>query len=346
MTSTQVKIMSIKTAYSFDDVLLVPKMSEISSRKDIDLSTDLGNNIILNIPIISSPMDTITETHMAAALSNIGGFGIIHRYNTPQEQANQVICAKQMGATIVGAAIGVSGDFLERAKILKESGVSVLCIDIAHGHHSLMRTALKSLRKLLGWNIHMMAGNVATLEGFNDLSDWGADSVRVGIGGGSICSTRIMTGHGVPTLQSIIDCSYSDRSATIIADGGIRNSGDIVKALAAGADSVMLGSMLSGTHESPGEEIYLNGERYKTYRGMASRDAQIDWRGHFASVEGISSTVPAKGSVKSVILEIERGVRSGLSYSGAATIRDLSAKSSFTVQTSAGALESSAHINK
>jgi IMP dehydrogenase len=191
-----------------------------------------------------------------------------------------------------------------------------------------------------------MAGNVATLEAFNDLADWGANSIRVGIGGGSICSTRIQTGHGMPTLHSIMECSLSDRDAALIADGGIRNSGDVVKALAAGADAVMLGSLLAGTSQTPGEEIYLNGEKHKTYRGMASKDAQIDWRGHFASVEGVSSTVPMKGSVSNVLSEIERGLRSGMSYSGAKTLSELHSKSEFIIQTAAGAAESSTHINK
>ena len=192
-----------------------------------------------------------------------------------------------------------------------------------------------------------MAGNVATLAGFNDLADWGANSVRVGIGGGSICSTRVQTGHGVPTLQSVLDCAASDRNAALIADGGIRNSGDIVKALAAGADFVMLGSLLAGTIESPGEAAYsLDGVRTKIYRGMASKEAQINWRGHVSSVEGVSSSVECHGPVSEVMDELARGIRSGLSYSGAETIRSLQAKSRFIRQTAAGKTESSTHILK
>jgi len=339
--------MKLKTAYSFDDVLLVPKISNIETRKEIDLSTSLGNSVNLRIPIVSSPMDTITEKSMAIALSRAGGLGIIHRYNSIEDQSALISTSwKSLPGPGFGGAIGVSGNYLERARALISAGVNVICIDIAHGHHTMMRYALQTLRRTFGTKIHIMAGNVATLDGFNDLSDWGADSVRVGIGGGSICSTRIQTGHGVPTLQSIIDCSKSDRDTSLIADGGIRNSGDIVKALAAGADAVMLGSMLSGTNEAPGEEIYVNGERYKAYRGMASKDAQIDWKGHFSSVEGVSSTVPAKGPVMCVIEDIERGVRSGLSYSGATSIRDLQSSAAFILQTSAGSAESSTHIGK
>ena len=335
----------MKKTISFEDVLLTPQYSDIMSRKEIDLSVALTKEINLKIPIISSPMDTVTEDQMAVAMSNRGGLGIIHRYNSPKEQ-RKVVEDSLKESFYVAAAVGVTGDYLERARMLVKSGVSVLCLDIAHGHHALMRHALKVLRNTFGQDIHLMAGNVATLDGFNDLSDWGADSIRVGIGGGSICSTRIQTGHGVPTLQSIIDCSYSDRNALLIADGGIRNSGDIVKALAAGADAVMIGSLLAGSNESPGEMFHKNGERYKVYRGMASKEAQIQWRGHFASVEGVSSAVPCRGSAEDVLRELETGIRSGLSYTGAKNILELQSKSTFIEQTSAGQLESSTHINK
>ena len=190
-----------------------------------------------------------------------------------------------------------------------------------------------------------MAGNVATLEAFNDLADWGADSVRIGIGGGSICSTRIQTGHGVPTLQSVIDCSKTDRNALLIADGGFKTSGDVVKALAAGADFVMLGSMLAATDESPGETfISADGKRYKVYRGMASKEAQMEWRGKTASLEGVSTTVPYKGSVELILSELEQGIRSGFSYTGARTLAELQSRAQFIKQSSAGQIESSTHI--
>ena len=335
----------MKKTVSFEDVLLVPQYSEIMSRKEIDLSVDLTKEVKLKIPIVSSPMDTVTENEMAAAMANRGGLGIIHRYNSPQEQ-QKIVEDSLRDSFYAAAAVGVTGDYLERARLLIDSGVNVLCLDIAHGHHTLMRHALGVLRKTFGSDIHLMAGNVATLEGFNALADWGADSVRVGIGGGSICSTRIQTGHGVPTLQSVIDCSSSDRDALLIADGGIRNSGDIVKALAAGADLVMIGSLLAGTSESPGEVFHEDGKRYKVYRGMASKEAQIQWRGHFASVEGVSSAVPCRGSAEDVLKELETGIRSGLSYTGAKNILELQAMSSFVEQTPAGQLESSTHINK
>jgi len=327
---------------SFDDVLLAPQYSDIISRKEVDISVRLDRDLKLDIPIISSPMDTVTESLTAVEMHNQGGLGLIHRYNSVRDQA---LLVKSCNGADVGAAVGVSGDYIERTRALLDSGARVICVDIAHGHHSLMRHALKTLRNTFGNSIHIMAGNVATLEAFNDLSDWGADSIRVGIGGGSICSTRIQTGHGVPTLQSILDCSNSDRDSKLIADGGIRTSGDIVKALAAGADAVILGSLLAGTNESPGENIYRDGKSFKAYRGMASVEAQIDWRGHTASVEGVSSLVPCKGNLRDVLEGLCTGIRSGFSYSGVRDLLELQARCTFIQQTSAGGVESSTHIN-
>ena len=197
--------MKIKKTLSFDDVLLEPQFSSIKSRSEVDISTDT-KNYTFDLPIISSPMDTVTDSKMAVEMDSLGGLGIIHRYNSISTQVRNVVEAIEDGATVVGAAIGVSGDFKERAVALRNAGAKFVCIDIAHGHHDMMRSALYEIKKQVGNSMHIMAGNVATLAGFNDLADWGADSVRVGIGGGSICSTRIQTGHGVPTLQSVIDC--------------------------------------------------------------------------------------------------------------------------------------------
>ncbi len=337
----------IKQGLCFDDVLLKPQYSDIRSRKEVNTNVKLSSASTLGIPIVSSPMDTVTESSMAGAMIDCGGLGIIHRYNTIERQSSLVSETLRQSITgLVGVAVGVSGDYLDRAISASEAGARVICVDIAHGHHILMKSAIQELRKIFADKVHIMAGNVATLEAFNDLSDWGADSIRVGVGGGSICSTRIQTGHGIPTLQSIMDCSQTDRDSLLIADGGIKNSGDIVKALAAGADMVMLGSMLAGATETPGEIIYLDGGRCKAYRGMASKDAQIQWRGHTASIEGVSSTVPLKGDVKDIISEIMTGVRSGMSYTGARSIAELQAASSFIRQTSAGSVESSTHINR
>ena len=336
----------IKQAYSFDDVLLTPLYSEIDSRSEIEIKQRLKNiDHDFALPVISSPMDTITESTMAVAMYEAGGFGIIHRYSSPFNQADIVYETgpAPFGIT-VGAAIGVTDDFLDRAGLLRDAGASILCVDVAHGHHSQVRYALETLRKTYGDAVHIMAGNVATVAAFDALADWGAHSIRVGIGGGSICSTRVQTGHGMPTFQSIYDCAMSSKNVTLIADGGIRNSGDIVKALAAGADFVMVGSLLAGTDETPGEILHTKEGKKKVYRGMASKEAQEAWRGRVSSIEGVSHVVPYRGPVKEILDELDIGIRSGLSYSGATSISELQAKARFIRQTSAGAIESSTHI--
>lgn len=338
----------MKKSLSFDDVLLAPSYSDIKSRSEIDLSIDMGAGLNLELPVIASPMDSVTEDEMALAMANAGGFAIIHRYNTIEGQVKLIKKVVTENYPInVGAAIGVTGDYLERAYAIRAAGINTVCIDIAHGHHVLMKEALETLRNKFNDSLHIMAGNVATLDGFNALADWGADSIRVGIGGGSICSTRLQTGHGIPTLQSVMDCAKSDREARLIADGGIKTSGDIVKALAAGADAVMLGSMLAGTDETPGC-IFVNkfddGLDYKVYRGMASRSAQMDWKGKSSSPEGISTTVPYKGPVVNVLQDLVGGVKSGLSYSGARNLKELRTKVEFIRQTPAGQNESNTHI--
>ena len=331
---------------TYDDVLLVPQYSDIKSRSEIDICTRLGGRwskpLLFPVPIISSPMDTVTGPMMANTMGKAGALGIIHRYCTVDEQAKMI--RRVSHANIKAAAIGITGDYHDRAKALVAMGTSLLCVDVAHGHHVLMESALKQLRDTFGDTIHIMAGNVATRAGINALSDWGADSVRCNIGGGSICSTRIQTGHGHPGLQTVLDCAMTDRDVSIIADGGIRNSGDIVKALAAGADCVMVGSLLSGTRETPGEITHIDGVPHKTYRGMASEEAQKDWRGTASSLEGISTILPCKGPVRDILYGLTKGVRSGFSYSGSRTLTELQSKAVFTRQTAAGMRESNTHI--
>ena len=341
----------MSNALSYDDVLLQPQYSDIRSRSEVLTKTDLGNGLVLDLPVLASPMDTISEAPMAVAVGVSGGAAIIHRYNTIQEQQKVAPLAQEIAKQehrqdiIIGAAIGITGDYMLRAKMLLQSGVSFLCVDVAHGHHVLMKEALQNLRNDFGKDIHIMAGNVATLEGIDDLSDWGADSVRCNIGGGSICSTRIETGHGIPGYQTILDCARTNKDVTIIADGGIRNSGDMVKAIAAGADAVMCGSIFSGTDETPGKVFEeSDGTRWKTYRGMASKEAQISWRGKFSSHEGVSARVPYRGPVRKILENLERGLRSGMSYSGSRTISELQAKAKFVTQTTAGLGESKTHI--
>jgi IMP dehydrogenase len=340
--------MKIKEALAYDDVLLVPQYSAIKSRRSVSIKTALPGphaRVVLDLPVIASPMDTISESEMGVAMWQEGGLAVVHRYNTIQEQSGLIEDILFAGCN-AAAAIGASGDYLERARALYEAGARILCVDVAHGHHILVKEALHELRGAYGDTVHIMAGNVATREGYDDLVDWGADSVRCNIGGGSICSTRIQTGHGVPGLHTIIDCARSDRDAPIIADGGIRNSGDIVKALAAGADFVMLGSLLAGTDETPGDIIHTRKGKFKSYRGMASKDAQLDWRGKMSSLEGIATTVRCRGPVADVLDDLARGIRSGLSYTGATTITELQRKARFIKQTSSGQLESATHILK
>jgi IMP dehydrogenase len=332
--------MKLDTTLCFDDVLLKPQISDIKSRKEVDISSSLGH-YRFRLPIISSPMDTITEVEMSEAIARSGGFGIVHRYNTIEEQVSIISSTERN----IGAAIGVTGDFLERAKALVEAGCFILCIDVAHGHHQNVKTALETLKQEMSSETILMAGNVATSAAFRDLEDWGADVIRVGVGGGSICSTRIQTGHGVPTLQSVLDCAQVAKTAKIVADGGIKASGDIVKCLAAGADFVMLGSLLAGTDESPGQIFHSNeGKKYKVYRGMASVEAQVDWKGAANSLEGISTTIPYKGSVQDILIELSQNVRSGLSYSGCRSIKEFRSKAIFVRQTQAGMRESNTHI--
>lgn len=333
----------MKEALSYDDVLLVPQYSEIRSRSLIDLSS--GD---FKLPIISSPMDTVTEADMAIAMAKAGGLGVIHRYNSLQKQVDEVKKVK-MHTDNVCAAIGISGDYQDRTFALYGAGCKMFCLDVAHGHHIMMKEAIQWI-KAIHPDVEIMAGNVATGKGYLDLTDWGADYVRCNVGGGSICSTRIQTGHGYPGLQTLFDCYEMKENygleSKIIADGGIRNSGDIVKALAAGADFVMLGSLLAGTDEAPGETFVQDGLMKKVYRGMASKEAQQNWKGTYSSFEGVSSTILYRGSVVDVLNDLERGIRSGLSYSGALNIQELQYKSVWAKQTSAGQIESSPHILK
>ncbi len=334
----------IEEALSYDDVLLVPKYSEVESRSDISLRSELGKDLVFETPIIASPMDTVSGEEMAVALSKLGGVAIIHRYNQISEQADIVRNVKRLGER-VGAAVGTTGDFMQRVETLDRAGVDFVCIDVAHGHHRLVHDAIKRIR-FAHPAIHIMAGNVATAEAFEALQAWGADSIRVGIGGGSICSTRIQTGHGVPNLTAIMECAKVAHKAILIADGGIKNAGDIVKALAAGADFVMLGSLLAGTDEAPGDvvESLLHTTRFKSYRGMASREAQEEWRGKSSAPEGIATMIPCKGSVVNIFNDLVGNIKSGLSYSGAVNIGGLFARAEFIRQTSAGQNESSTHI--
>jgi IMP dehydrogenase len=337
-----------KQALSYDDVLLAPQYSDIESRNEVSLVSELDESNRFELPIIASPMDTVVEGEMAVALAQLGALGIIHRYNSMLDQKRMVWnVSRKIPHKPVAAAIAITGDFMDRAQVLAEAGIDILCVDVAHGHHIMMKNALATLKRNLPDNIHIMAGNVATRKGYEDLAEWGADSVRIGIGGGSICSTRVQTGHGIPTFQSVLDCGESECAGEvpIIADGGIKTSGDIVKALGAGADFVMVGSLFSGTTETPGKILQAaDGAKMKEYRGMASREAQLAWRGRASSLEGIATFVPLKGKVKYVIDDLVNGIRSGLSYTGCRSIPEFQLNAKFIHQTNAGQIESSTHI--
>jgi IMP dehydrogenase len=335
----------------FDDILIVPQKSNVRSRHKVDLTMSIGHGkrkLILKAPIISAPMDTVSDIEMCIVMSNFGGLGILHRHMS----GGALIDKTKMLADAecrFGVSVGATNEYMKDAESLYNAGARIILIDIANGHSFYAIDAVKALRKNLPDDLHIMAGNVATAEGFLRLSDAGADSVRVGIGGGSACTTRIVSGHGVPTLSSIIDVSdymmFSDRSTcSIIADGGIRSSGDMVKAFAAGADAVMIGSMLAGTDESPGNILTdSNGSKVKIFRGMASSAAQNDAKGAVSVSEGVSSTVSYKGSVKNILNQIIGGLGSGCSYSGVESLCDLYLKSECVVVTEASTRESMPH---
>lgn len=332
---------------TFDDVLIVPAKSDVRSRRDPVLTSRLTKGLNFETPIISANMDTVTEAEMAIAMDRLGAFGILHRFMSVDEQVVQARRVREAGARNVGASIGVntgaSDDFKTRAKALIDAGVNVLTIDIAHGHSTSMIETITWLKQTHP-GVQVIAGNIATPEGTYDLIRAGADAIKVGIGPGSMCTTRIITGCGVPQLTAIALCAEvaSESDVPVIADGGIRTSGDMVKAFAAGASSIMVGSMLSGTLETPGE---IKGGR-KQYRGMASKAAQVSWRGGVPegmAAEGESTFVNIKGHAKDVVLEMTGGIRSGMSYVNATSIAEIREKARFIQMSAAGATESRAH---
>ena len=473
--------MSIREGLTFDDVLLVPKFSDIVSRSQTDLTTQLSRNISINIPMISANMDTVTESTMAITIAREGGIGIIHRFLTIQEEVDEIHKVKRAGSVIienpylinpeqtiqdafkimnekqvsgllvtdssskligilterdvlfepvdcsklvkdlmtkdvvsakpgidfqqakeilknnrieklpltdehnkikglitsqdisnlekypnaskdekgrplVGAAVGVKGDFMQRTEALLDAGVDVIVVDIAHGHSENAINTVKNIKKAFP-NCELIAGNVATAHGTEDLIKAGVDAVKVGVGSGSICITRVITGSGVPQLTAVLDCAKigNEHNIPIISDGGTRTSGDATKALAAGAHSVMIGGILGGTDESPGSTISKNGKRFKIYRGMASLGASLGRKSKDSGnagltddlndyvAEGVEGMVPYRGSVTDIITQITGGIRSGLSYCGAHNIKQMQKNAEFIKISRAGFAESQPH---
>lgn len=360
-----------KEGITFDDVLLIPAESHVLPN-EVDLSTQLAPNLKLNIPLISAGMDTVTEGKMAAAMAKMGGLGVVHKNLSIQAQADEVRLAKNTpvtaedthaavdkdGKLLVAAAVGVTSDTFERAEALFEAGADAIVIDTAHGHSAGVLRKIKEIRDHFPHNT-LIAGNVATAGGTRALFEAGVDVVKVGIGPGSICTTRVVAGVGVPQLTAIYDAADVAREfgKPIIADGGIKYSGDVVKALAAGGNAVMLGSMLSGTEEAPGDvQQGADGRLVKSYRGMGSVGAMSQQHGssdrYFQGgvneanklvPEGIEAVVSYKGTVSNVVYQILGGLRSGMGYCGAENIDKLIETAQFVRISNAGLRESHPH---
>ncbi|QZN93177.1 IMP dehydrogenase [Limosilactobacillus panis] len=359
-----------KKGLTFDDVLLIPAESHVLPN-EVDLSTRLAKNIKLNIPLISAGMDTVTEGPMAIAMALQGGLGVVHKNMSIQAQAGEVANVKSVvvpaNATraavddqnrlLCAAAVGVTSDTFERAEALLKAGADAIVIDTAHGHSAGVLRKIKEIRDHFP-DVTLIAGNVATGEATKALYDAGVDVVKVGIGPGSICTTRVVAGVGVPQITAIYDAASVAREygKPIIADGGIKYSGDVVKALAAGGNAVMLGSMLSGTTEAPGDVFEYHGVKYKAYRGMGSVGAMAQAHGssdrYFQGgvneanklvPEGIEARVKYKGDVSDVVFQIDGGLRSGMGYVGAPDIPTLIEKAQFVQITNAGLRESHPH---
>ncbi len=331
----------MREAFTFDDVLLIPAYNHYESRQHVDVSvTDRSGKLTLKLPVMTANMDTITESAMANFIGGKGGIGVLHRMMSIDRNVAEF--RKCRGPVFV--SVGCAEEELTRAEALRDAGATHFVVDVAHGHARYVGKTLKNLRQLLP-DACLMAGNVATYAGADYLASVGADIVKVGIGPGSVCTTRLKTGHGVPQLTAIQDCARCDRS--IVADGGIRHPGDVVKALAFGADFVMLGGMLAGTRPTPGKRIKgSRGGWVKAYRGMASREVADEHHGGIAewkTAEGVSVTVPYRDDEDAIIADLVGGLRSGLTYAGSRTIRELQRKLNYVVITPSGWHEGTPH---
>lgn len=321
-------IVNHNPALSFDDVLLVPRCSTVSSRKDINIASDLFEGIRLRVPIISAPMSCVTESDMAIAMAQAGGIGIIHRFMEPEKEVVEYKKVDESGHLAI-CAIGINEGY-ERYEMLMDAGCDMFCVDVAHAHSLAVEKWFEGASRTS--DNYMMVGNIATAHAAEFLLDLPIDSVKVGIGPGAVCSTREVTGYGVPQLTAIIEVASVMNGAvvTVVADGGIRNSGDIVKALAAGADTVMIGRLLAGADESPFPGVYF---------GMASKKMN----GHHAP-EGVEGSVPLTGPVADTLKQLAWGIRSGVSYGGSKSLKWLREDAEFRVVTAQSLAESSTRI--
>lgn len=357
----------IKEGYTFDDLLLVPAYSQVVPAKVV-LTTQLTSKIVLKIPVVSAAMDTVTEDRMAIALAKAGGLGFIHKNLSVQQQAQMVRNVKEAaldlqqdaavdanGRLLVGAAVGVGEKNIERVKALVEAGVDIIAVDSAHGHSIGVIETVKTIHDLYP-QLDLVGGNIVTAEAAIALIEAGANVVKVGVGPGSICTTRVVAGVGVPQLTAVNDVYQvaKERKVGVIADGGIKFSGDVVKALAAGADVVMMGGLLAGCEETPGEVLDVYGKKVKTYVGMGSLSAMQRgssdryFQGGQTELkklvpEGIEATVPYKGPIADVLYQMMGGLRSGMGYCGCETVESLKVNARFVKITNAGLKESHPH---
>jgi len=338
----------IGRGYSFEDVLIVPKYNKIRSRKEVSFRTWVTKNHFIDIPLIVANMDTTCEAEMAIAIGNLGGLGVLHRFMSIDKQKNQVKIVKDKGL-LCAAAIGVK-DYVDRVKALVDGGVNIIVLDIAHGHSKYAGKILDYIKENYPF-VDVMAGNIATKDSAEYFFSKGADAIKVGIGPGSMCTTRVMTGAGVPQITAIMDAYEATQGRIpICADGGLHNPGDLTKVLGAGANTVMSGFIFAGTKETPGKLVKKGGMQYKLYRGMASYDATLKKKkldggdsSEIISIEGEKTLIPYKGPVKEVVKKYLGGLASGMTYVGALDMTSFIGKVDFIEISSAGHRESVAH---
>jgi len=339
-----------REALTYDDIQIIPIYSEVEHRSTCDITTKLTKRFNINKPYISSPMDTVTGGEMALRMMQLGGVGCINRFLSIEEQVEAVSLVKQNSFDNypICAAIGVNDSIVRLGKLVN-AGANVILVDVAHGNTKLVKDVIKRIKETYP-DVDVIAGNVATAEGAENLCKWGADAVRVGIGNGSLCETRIRTGIGIPQVTALVDCIKicDDYDVPVIADGGIRMIGDVAKALALGADTVMFGSIFSGTKESPGK-IQKTGQwpdeqLFKKYRGSASLEAKVENNLEEKNVEGNSKLIRYKGKVKRLVDDIDEGLKSAMSYVNANNLNEFRSNSDFVKVTQNGMIEAKPHL--